>query len=149
MNMFLFLLLVCIDLSIKIVMHIILKDGGVVLSPFSGLVIYKHTGSFFIPDGYGIWLHYGAVILMTTGMSWLVYCHNNPKTFMGLLFILAGAAANLSERLFYGHVTDFFFIGIPNVGAAILNLADLYVVVGVGIYLWGRRQQSGTNSGAR
>ena len=50
-----------------------------------------------------------------------------------LLLLLAGAIGNLIDRIFLGKVTDFLaFWNFP-----IFNLADIYISVGVGLYLVG------------
>jgi signal peptidase II len=58
---------------------------------------------------------------------------------------LGGAAGNLIDRLHYGSVIDFIDIGFW----PIFNLADLSIVVGVGVlayHLWREDQQSAISS---
>jgi len=50
---------------------------------------------------------------------------------MGLL--MGGAAGNLIDRLVFGHVTDFISVSY----FAVINLADIWINLGVGFYiLW-------------
>jgi signal peptidase II len=45
---------------------------------------------------------------------------------LGFIFIIAGGAANIFERIIFGQVTDYIFIL-----NGVLNLADLYIIFGV------------------
>jgi signal peptidase II len=42
----------------------------------------------------------------------------------GVIFLWAGAAGNLTDRLMYGYVVDWIYVG------AYINLADLWLVIG-------------------
>jgi signal peptidase II len=42
----------------------------------------------------------------------------------GVIFLWAGAVGNLTDRLLYGHVIDWIYIG------AYINLADMWLVIG-------------------
>jgi signal peptidase II len=49
----------------------------------------------------------------------------------GLAFIVGGGCGNLIDRLFHdGRVGDFIIVGIGSLHTGILNLADLFVLVG-------------------
>jgi signal peptidase II len=53
-----------------------------------------------------------------------------------LALIFAGGVGNIIDRiLFDRHVTDFLNIGILNVRTAIFNLADLYITIGVIVFI--------------
>ena len=47
----------------------------------------------------------------------------------GALFLWAGATGNLIDRLLYGYVIDWFYIGAQNIGVHI-NLADIWLCAG-------------------
>jgi signal peptidase II len=42
----------------------------------------------------------------------------------GVIFLWAGAAGNLTDRLLYGHVIDWIYVGVY------INMADLWLVIG-------------------
>ncbi|MDR1581320.1 MAG: signal peptidase II [Synergistaceae bacterium] len=42
----------------------------------------------------------------------------------GVIFLWAGAAGNLADRLLYGHVIDWIYVG------EYINLADIWLVIG-------------------
>lgn len=46
-------------------------------------------------------------------------------TKLGFTLILCGGASNLVERIMFGYVVDYFFIG-----SGVLNFSDLYIIVG-------------------
>ena len=46
------------------------------------------------------------------------------RSLYGMIFLWAGAIGNLSDRIFYGHVIDWIYIGIY------INLADLWLCLG-------------------
>lgn len=49
---------------------------------------------------------------------------------VGLALIVCGGLSNFIERLLVGHVVDYIFIS-----TGVLNLADFYIFVGVGVLL--------------
>ena len=51
---------------------------------------------------------------------------------LGLLFLASGALGNVLDRLFYGGVIDFIDVGFWPV----FNLADVFLVVGIGLLLF-------------
>lgn len=42
------------------------------------------------------------------------------------IFVIAGAASNIGERIYYGHVKDFIYIF-----SGIFNIADLFIILGI------------------
>ncbi|MDR0764438.1 MAG: signal peptidase II [Synergistaceae bacterium] len=47
----------------------------------------------------------------------------------GVIFLWAGAAGNLTDRLLYGHVIDWIYVG------GYINLADIWLVIGGIVFL--------------
>lgn len=56
---------------------------------------------------------------------------------IGLSFVLGGGLSNLYDRLLYGRVVDFMNMGIGELRTGIFNVADIAIVIGIGIFLWG------------
>jgi signal peptidase II len=46
------------------------------------------------------------------------------RSLYGMIFLWAGAVGNLTDRIFYGHVIDWIYIGIY------INLADVWLCLG-------------------
>jgi signal peptidase II len=76
----------------------------------------------------------------------------NRLTFSAVVLVMAGALGNLFDRLVYGGVRDFIDVVIPVIGFdyPVFNLADIFVVVGVGLLIleailqhWKEKQASG------
>lgn len=58
----------------------------------------------------------------------------NTKLFnlhlLGCCFLIGGGIGNLYDRLIFGSVTDFIYVGLLNIRTGIFNLADIYIVIG-------------------
>jgi signal peptidase II len=54
----------------------------------------------------------------------------------GLALFFAGALSNLIDRLAVGSVIDFLNVGIGPVRTGIFNVADMAILLGVGIFLF-------------
>jgi signal peptidase II len=49
--------------------------------------------------------------------------------------ILSGGFGNIIDRILHGYVIDFMYIGYGRIGTNIFNIADVVIMVGVGILL--------------
>lgn len=65
---------------------------------------------------------------------WNVTIHERA----GLVLVLAGGLANFFERIVLGYVRDFLLLP----GGGIINLADVYIVLGLLLLLFGHRLSS-------
>ncbi len=65
----------------------------------------------------------------------LVRVLKKPDMGLGLIvafaFVIGGGIGNLIDRVFYGKVTDFFFVKIGFFKTGIFNMADVSVTLGV------------------
>lgn len=93
----------------------------------------------FATDGPGVIIASGAATLLIA--LWVVHALRtnggavpSPWAF-GLL--LGGGIANLIDRIGDGRVTDFLDLGLGTHRWPTFNLADLYIVVGVGLLVLG------------
>ncbi len=68
-----------------------------------------------------------AITAAITVFTWRTAPDSNPIQTIGLAAIVAGAAANVIDRLVDGQVTDYFHTG----WFATFNLADTYITCGV------------------
>lgn len=95
-----------------------------VQNPGAAFGILAHRTNFFI-------IITLAVIVLILLFFWRISPeHKMIKTALALQ--LGGAVGNLIDRLLLGHVTDFFDFRIWPV----FNIADMAVVVGVGLLCW-------------
>ncbi len=55
---------------------------------------------------------------------------------VGLSFIVGGGIGNIFDRIAYGSVTDFLHIDLGVFRTGIFNMADVSIMVGMGLVLW-------------
>ena len=97
----------------------------------------KNTGAAFgMLGGKQIFL-----VIITTAIiiGMIIYYHKLPKTYWGkwsrvaFILIISGAIGNLIDRVALNYVRDFLYFKLINF--PVFNVADILVVVGVGILL--------------
>lgn len=59
---------------------------------------------------------------------------------VGLALFFAGGASNLVDRLVWGSVVDFMNVGVGPLRTGIFNVADMAILLGVGIFVFTHRQ---------
>lgn len=64
-------------------------------------------------------------------------------TLTGLCFFIGGGAGNIFDRLLFGSVTDFLHIDLGIFQTGVFNMADVSIMVGTGLLMWGT---SGSNA---
>ena len=77
---------------------------------------------------------YGLISMILLPLAWLLiknYSQKNIFLIFSLSLIVVGAMSNLLDRLIFGYVIDF----ISFFNYSIFNLADVYIVGGVGLIL--------------
>jgi len=60
---------------------------------------------------------------------------------VGLALYFAGGASNLVDRVMHGSVIDFLNVGVGPLRTGIFNVADMAILLGVGIFLFTRVRQ--------
>jgi signal peptidase II len=145
--------LLALDLAAKLWARQALEmnAGPTPLLPGLSLRLVENPGiSFGIMGGspLAVTLLTGAIIAML--LVWFIRSHVVPEQF-ALGFILAGAMANLIDRMVHGSVTDFLVWGPVQAPLFTNNLADIWITIGVillfgGLLLGGRTQQTGDRS---
>lgn len=76
------------------------------------------------------WVMYGIYALILVGMFLYLYQFWNSFPWyqkQAWVLIVAGAVSNIGERIIFGYVQDFIYI----YGGAIINLADVYIIMGL------------------
>ena len=59
---------------------------------------------------------------------------------VGLAFYFAGGASNLVDRVMRGSVIDFLNVGVGPLRTGIFNVADMAILLGVGIFVFTHRR---------
>lgn len=77
------------------------------------------------------------IVILSIILGLCIYAYRRHKKgfiVIGEIFVISGATANIIDRFLYGGVVDFinFSIG-PWMFPATFNIADIFIVVGVGI----------------
>jgi signal peptidase II len=117
---FLFVILIVLDQLAKYLASNIFKN-------------YKFAFSLPVP----VWLMYPVYFLVVALIVWHVVKYRNSFAWNSALawtLILAGAAANIIERIILGYVRDFVYISLSR-WTGIYNIADGYIIVGIIILL--------------
>lgn len=88
-----------------------------------------------------------ALVIMTLAIIALAYYgrrlwrRREYLRYFGVLFMIAGAASNLHDRLTYGFVIDWAYLG-P--WWPVFNLSDVMIAVGVVMLVWPKKLPSST-----
>ncbi len=102
----------------------------------------ENTGAFLsagnnLPDvAKFILLSILPVIVLGYGLFYLIYKINLPRTLqIGMCFLIGGGIGNVYDRIVYGSVTDFLHLDFGLFRTGIFNLADVSIMIGIGILL--------------
>lgn len=107
----------------------------VVINNFFYITYVKNTGAAFsmFANNTGMVLGISLVIVFLL----ICYVVKNRKISgilgYGYAMILGGSLGNLFDRIVYGYVRDFLDFRIFGFNMAIFNLADVFIVFGVGL----------------
>ena len=65
------------------------------------------------------------------------------RTLLGVALFVRGGVSNLLDRIIHGAVVDFMNVGIGPLRTGIFNVADMAIMLGVGIVLLETFQSNG------
>ncbi|RMG27891.1 MAG: signal peptidase II [Bacteroidetes bacterium] len=115
-----------------------------VLGDYVVLTKVENTGAFLsLGSEMPKWLRTGlllvlpAIVLLFGLLLILIKKQYSLLFVVGMSFVLGGGLGNLYDRMLYGSVTDFVHIGIGSLRTGIFNMADVSIMVGMGILLAG------------
>ncbi|MCA6073752.1 signal peptidase II [Fulvivirga sedimenti] len=113
-----------------------------VLGSFLSLIKIENTGAFLsLGHNWPEWIRltlltFLPIFFLSAGLYILL---TNRKmsllTASGLGFMLGGGIGNMIDRLLYGSVTDFLHMDLGLFRTGIFNLADVSIMVGVGLMI--------------
>jgi signal peptidase II len=102
----------------------------------------ENTGAFLsagsnLPDAIRtILLTVLPVFVLAYGL-WFLYTNKNIPVAMqvAVSFLVGGGIGNIYDRIVYGSVTDFLFMDFVLFRTGIFNLADVSIMIGIGLLL--------------
>jgi|AntRauTorckE5430_2_1112549.scaffolds.fasta_scaffold00138_13 signal peptidase II len=130
-----FLLLVGIDQYFK---HLALQGFAKTNFFLFKLTLLKNHGVMlgFLSHLSSIWIAITQITLLM-----VIYFMKPPKWVM--TFCLAGGLSNLIDRLYYGYIVDYIHFHIHDYHwPTVINLADLYLCIGISLWLYDQYNQS-------
>lgn len=108
-----------------------------VIPGFFNLVHVTNTGSAFglMRGWFSFHVIFGSV--MAVVMFWMLFRRDTDRlTRLACALILSGIFGNVTDRLRFGHVVDFFDFYIGTYHWPAFNIADSAIVIAVGLFLW-------------
>jgi signal peptidase II len=97
------------------------------------------------------WLAFtgAALVVVAASLAWVVNQARQRRQTLAvwaMVLVAAGGAGNLVDRILRdGHVIDFMNFGLGSVRTGIFNVADVQIMVGLGLLLLGRRELGDTS----
>ena len=82
----------------------------------------------------------GLLLAAAVGMAFRVRL--SGSRLLGLALFVTGGACNWADRMMRGSVTDFLNVGIGPVRTGIFNVADMAIMLGVGLVLYSELRPS-------
>jgi signal peptidase II len=132
--------------------------GSETLSYWGGMfrLTYAENSGAFLGMGGGWpeplrWLAFtgAALVVVAASMAWIVAQarqHRQTLAVWAMVLVAAGGAGNLVDRIVRdGRVIDFMNFGLGSVRTGIFNVADVQIMVGLGLLLLGRRELQDTS----
>ena len=127
-----------IDFISKLVIsNLLIENQSIkVINNFFYITYVKNTGvAFSMLEGNVLF-----IVVMTVMIMFFLIKYINSKKFnvfesVTYGMIIGGAVGNLFDRLIHGYVIDFFDFYIFGYDAPIFNIADIFIVVGIGLVL--------------
>lgn len=108
------------------------------LLPVFSLTHVNNTGIAFGLFQNQNWI-FGAIGIIVVGamvvMSAKMY-KDDRATSLILAGVIGGALGNLTDRLYYGHVTDFLDFYIGSHHWPVFNIGDSAICIGAGLLIW-------------
>ncbi len=126
-------LIFLVDHLTKVLAMYRLEDEPVKVFPFFQLRYVENTGAAFgmMQGGNLILIFIMLGIIGYILKTWDELCAYGPLVKWGSVFILAGAAGNLYDRITLGYVVDFLdFLVWP-----VFNVADSFITIGGGLFV--------------
>ena len=150
------ILLIVLNIAIDQISKIIVRAQVIpgseseIIGDYFTLHNVENTGAFLgMGSDFNPTLKLILLLLLPIGvLGYVLYYiikHKNLDNFtlIGFCFVIGGGIANVYDRIVYGSVTDFFHIDLGGVfRTGIFNVADMSVMLGMGLLLYGSFKSS-------
>ncbi|MAV98633.1 MAG: signal peptidase II [Rhodobiaceae bacterium] len=131
------------DRLTKVYLLNLLSDNKepIIITDFLDLVLVWNQGisyGLFPQDSYAGQLIISIISLLIC--LWAIKIINSSGNKYGMIssiLIISGAISNIMDRLIYSAVADFFYFHIKNFSWYVFNVADIYIVMGLFILIYG------------
>lgn len=95
-----------------------------------GLFHSQQSGTFWA-------LNVVIACIITTLLMYMITEYKSGRPILGETMVLAGALSNYCDRIWYHGVVDFIAFSFGTYGFPVFNVADIFIVCGVGLILLG------------
>ena len=136
-EMFLIVILFCLDQGVKVWMEHLLLNGSIVLIPnfFSWQWVENTGAAWSIFENQRIFL----ILISLLCLIFLSIIKNTVKEsrwkFLAVSFLYAGILGNLVDRIVFGYVKDYLSFTIFGYHFPVFNLADVFIVLGAILFI--------------
>lgn len=114
------------------------KKQPVSITPFFDLILVWNPGvSYGWLNTLGPWLLIGGQLLISAMLWMWLSGAKDRTTAMATGLIIGGALGNVADRIIYHAVADFFHLHAFGYNWYVFNLADVAIVVGAAILVYG------------
>ena len=117
-------------------------ENIILISSYFTLTKVENTGAFLsvgsaLPETLKFILLSGIPVLaLAFGVGYMFLRKNISKmSMLALSFAIGGGLGNIYDRIVHGSVTDFLHINLGVVQTGIFNMADVSIMVGMGLFL--------------
>lgn len=134
MRLLILALLILLDfLSKKVIFHFVELNKFITLVSFIDIThIHNYGISFGLFAGVlPLWFIVLIGVVMIIFLFFWMFKTSNKLEKWGVLLIIAGAIANIGDRLMNSYVLDFIFLNYKQFYWPAFNFADIYISVGV------------------
>lgn len=123
-------------ISKDVIIHFMNVNSSVlVIKNFFSITHVKNTGAAWSIFSGKTYFLLGVSMMVIGGLIWYIF-KNQPTRKIekyGYELVLGGAIGNFIERLLMGYVTDFLDFNFFGYNYPIFNLADCFIVIGIGL----------------
>ncbi|MBI1851025.1 MAG: signal peptidase II [Planctomycetes bacterium] len=99
------------------------ENAGAFLSLGAGWAPWARTAVFSV----------GTAIILVACIVWAFRHRWSLVRLLGLSLVIAGGLSNLADRVVRGSVVDFLNVGIGPLRTGIFNVADMAILLGIGL----------------
>jgi len=121
---------------------------SIIINPYLSWTYLQNTGAAFsiLADGGEVQKAFLLAVSVLVSVIVFLWIHKTSEyqrqKLFGQFFLLSGAVGNLIDRAQYGYVVDFIDMHVNGFYWPVFNLADSFIIIGVMLLLFQRKQPS-------